>query len=305
MRAFDHVFLTRFSAVHAAGLPPVQEDWLRYRLGFFEEACLASMSRQTVRDFRWLVFVDDRCSESFRRDFEALATDVFEPVWTHELFWSGVFREALTDASHAPYLITSRLDSDDAVAVDFVESVQAQFDGQERLFLNFTRGLQLERSGAVYRYDQSSNPFLSLIERRHDGVAPATVFGQSAHGAARTVAPLREVKAPPMWIQVIHGSNVANLVCGPRVDPAVVAERFDIDLWYRDDVSAPRLLLEKARQQVRVWSLRACHPRFLQEWLVTRLDRLRGTRDKPVLGDRGRRRADRRLRIDQRRQGAR
>jgi hypothetical protein len=256
-----------------------------------------------VRDFRWLVFVDDRCSDSFRRDFEAMATDVFEPVWTHELFWSGGFREALTDAAHAPYLITSRLDSDDAVAVDFVESVQAQFDGQERLFLNFTRGLQLERSGAVYRYDQSSNPFLSLIERRRDGVVPATVFGQSAHGAARRVAPLREVRAPAMWIQVIHGSNVANLVCGPRVDPAVVAERFAVDLWYRANVSASRLLLEKARQQVRVWSLRARHPRFLQEWLVTRVDRLRGTHDKPVLGDRGRRRADRRLRTDQRRQG--
>ena len=44
--SFDHVLLTRFSAVLVPGAPPATEDWLHYRLGFFYDACLPSVTRQ-------------------------------------------------------------------------------------------------------------------------------------------------------------------------------------------------------------------------------------------------------------------
>ena len=61
------------------------------------------------------------------------------------------------------------------MAVDFMATVQAQFARQDRLFVSITRGVQIDRSGAVYLSDQLSNPFLSLIERREDPAACPTL----------------------------------------------------------------------------------------------------------------------------------
>jgi hypothetical protein len=124
--AFDHVLLTRFSAVMAPEAEPAGEEWLRYRLAFFDQVTYASVVSQTTRDFQWLVLFDDRCSAEFRADIEYLAEDVFTPVWTHETFRRDSFAEPVAAVTHAPYLITTRIDSDDAMAVDFMETVQAQ-----------------------------------------------------------------------------------------------------------------------------------------------------------------------------------
>jgi hypothetical protein len=278
--AFDHVFLTRYSAVLSPDQPPPSEDYLRYRLGFFTEATMASMASQTVKDFRWLVFVDDRCSDEFRRELDELSEDLFEPVWSHRVFWTGYFREEVARRCSSLHLITTRLDNDDAVARDFVASVHAEFESQDRLFVNFARGLQIDRSGAVHRYDYPSNPFVSLIEKRAD-LPPHTVFGSPAHMQVRSDGPLREVITTPKWVQVVHDGNIANSVRGQRVDPRVVDRHFDIELGFRRDVPTRTLLLERARLGLVVWRKRLMSRALLREWLVAKRDRWRGTHTKP------------------------
>ncbi|MDI4659350.1 glycosyltransferase, partial [Xanthobacter autotrophicus] len=136
-----------------------------------------SVLSQTTHDFEWLVLLDDRCSGEFREDIEALADGVFTPVWTHADFRRDTFAAPVAErASGAPYLITTRIDSDDAMAVDFMATVQAQFAQQDRLFVSITRGVQIDRSGGVYRRDQLSNPFLSRIEKRQPDRLPDTVY---------------------------------------------------------------------------------------------------------------------------------
>ena len=279
---FDHVLLTRFSAVLAPGLPPQDEDWLYYRLGFFVDACLPSvLSQQGAAPFDWLVLLDDRCSERFRAEVEALADGAFTPVWSHEPFRRNGFAEhVLATGADRPHLITTRIDSDDAMAVDFMASVQAQFAGQERLFVSFPRGVQIDRSGAVYRADILSNPFLSLIERRREGEAPLTVFA-AKHARARGTAPVREVAAPVMWAQVLHGRNLANIATGPRVHPRVIGERFDLHLGYDAGIRGPRLWRGQARQLGRLARLWAAHPGELTKGVEARLWTLRGTHERP------------------------
>ncbi len=280
MAPFDHVLLTRFSAVFDGAAPPASEDWLYYRLGFFVDAALPSVTGQRGAAFTWLVLFDDRCPDSFRAEVEALAADgSFTPLWSHEPFRRDTFAAPVAARSAAPYLITTRMDSDDAIATDFLAAVQTQFAHQDRLFVSFTRGLQLDRSGAVYRCDQLSNPFLSLIERRSD-TPPLTVYAPK-HARARTHGPLREVQAPPMWLQVIHDLNVSNIVTGTRVAPDVVARRFTIDLGYRRDVPFPRLLAEKAVHRARLARLWVDHPGELTRYVEARYWRLRGTHTRP------------------------
>jgi hypothetical protein len=278
--AFDHVLLTRFSAVLVPGAAPAGEEWLRYRLGFFYDATYASVVSQTVDDFTWLVLFDDRCGDEFREDVESIAEGVFTPIWSHEQFRRDSFAGPVAALAEAPHLITTRIDSDDAMAVDFMATVQAQFAQQDRLFVSLTRGVQIDRSGAVYLSDQLSNPFLSLVERREPGRLPDTVY-VAKHARARAHGPIREVRAPVMWAQVVHDLNLSNIVNGPRLHPRVVAERFRFDLGYDADIAGRALLTGRARQAGKLAKLWTSHPGELTKAAEAWTWRLRGTHDRP------------------------
>ncbi|AXH96897.1 glycosyltransferase [Ornithinimicrobium avium] len=277
---FDHFLLTRFSAVLCPGQPPAEEDWLYYRLAFFLDACLPSvLSQRGAQPFEWLVLLDDRCPDGFREQVEELAEGAFTPLWSHEPFRRDSFAGPVVDRSDAAYLITTRIDSDDAMAVDLMAAVQGQFERQELMFVNFARGVQIDRSGAVYRSDVLSSPFLSLVERRDEG-PPRTVYA-AKHARARSLAPLREVRAPVMWAQVLHGTNLSNIVNGVRVDPRVVDERFRIDLGYEARPGRARLLrgqVSHLGQLARLW---AAHPGELTKWAEATAWTLRGTHERP------------------------
>jgi hypothetical protein len=280
---FDHFVITRFSAVFTPDQPPADEAWLEYRLAFFVQASCAALERQRPgSEFQWLVYFDDRCSPEFRARIDVIADGLFEPIWTHEVFWSGVVPRDVAARSDAPFVVTTRLDSDDAVAIDFVESVQAAFDHQELLFVNFPRGLQVDRSGAVYRLDYPSNPFISMIERRNEGLPPTTVFGAGPHTKVRRLGQLLEVATHPLWMQVVHGSNLANGLHGTRTLPAEANRWFDIDLPYRTQVARHRFVVEWVVQRVRRGALWFREPRLAYRWAVARREGRRGTRLLPV-----------------------
>lgn len=298
--SFDHFLLTRFSA--SLGPTPAQPEWLRYRLGFFVDACWSSVRAQQGADFTWLVLFDDRCPDDFREDVESLAVDTFTPVWTHQrwspslfgreieaieiLAESGAARGAEPDGGRgsrpapAPWLLTTRLDSDDAIARDFMAAVQREFIPTDGLFVDFPRGVQIDRDGSTYLYDQLSSPFLTLVERRRPGVTPRTVHS-ARHARAREAGPLREVSAPPMWVQVIHGTNLLNMTVGSRISPRVVNERFDLELVYRRDVPPLRLLRERAAHRLRLFRLWRQHPGEVTKWAEAKYWRLRGTHVRP------------------------
>ncbi len=286
---FDHFLLTRFSAVLTS--EPAQPEWLRYRLGFFVDACWSSVRTQRGADFSWLVLFDDRCPDDFREDVESLAVDTFTPVWTHQPWSASVFGQAIAAAKpddpglgpsgrSAPWLLTTRLDSDDAIARDFMAAVQSEFAPTNGLFVDFPRGVQIDRNGSTYLYDQLSSPFLTLVERRHPGATPRTVYS-ARHARARQSGPLREVSAPPMWVQVIHGSNLLNITVGSRISPRVVNERFDLELVYRREVSTPKLLGEKVVHRFRLLRLWIRHPGEVTKWAEAKYWRLRGTHVRP------------------------
>lgn len=287
----DHLVLTRFSAVLAHGAPPPSQDWLDYRLGFFIDACLPSLQSQTCKDFTWLVWFDDRCRDDFRRDVEELATDTFVPVWTHSPFQTSLMSEIATHAQ-APFLITTRLDSDDAVARTFIERIQheARSAGEvDRLVVDFPVGLQVDRTGSVYADHLQSNHFVSLVERRV-AARPVTVFAD-AHPKLRRHAPIRRVMTEPMWLEVVHGSNVSNSVRGLQTDPSVIAKHFDIHLTYRTDISPRELRHSQYLQAARLLRQRATDPHAALSWWRSVRDRARGSQDlprrtSPTLGER-------------------
>ncbi len=230
---FEHFVITRFGVRWRQEDPPPDDDWLRYRLGLFEAVCLPSVLSQTGAEFRWLLLIDDGCRSPWLE--EALAGlgegRAFEVVWMDTLFWSGI-DTVVTERASAPHVITTRLDSDDAIARDYLSRVQATFDRQDRLYVNFQRGLQFERDGALYSYFYPANAFLSFIERRTPGEPVRTVFSSPAHPDAAKYGDVLQVSAPPCWIIVVHGANLLNEIkpVAWRLRPEALGDRFDVDL---------------------------------------------------------------------------
>ena len=106
-------------------------------------------------------------------------------------------------------LITTRLDSDDALAASYIERSQLAAR-HHRGFINFYGGIQLVGDSVLYTVD-TSNPFLSFVEEAVDANIQTVLSIE--HYRAREAAPVLQLGGVA-WLQVLHGGNVANLPAG-------------------------------------------------------------------------------------------
>ncbi len=277
---FDHVVLTRFS-VQMGMNQTFPDEWLDYRWNFFQDALLASMRSQTVPHFTWLVFFDQESPDWLRERIEATRDSLFIPVfngvWTHE-----AIRDEIVALTSRPYLITTRIDSDDAASRYFVEDIQAQFDHQESLYVNFMRGVQVDRSLQLFHASFAENAFISYIEKRVDGEPPRTVFQCFPHEESSSFAPVRNIVGPVRWMQVIHGSNVANSIRGLRAYPNRIATAFDVDIPFTTHIGFGQFATEWTRSATRLIRLWIRHPTFALVYFRALKLRVRGTTTVPV-----------------------
>ncbi len=244
MDRFTHLILTRFNVKLGFDDARITEpDWLAQRFDVFERFTLPSVRAQTVQRFRWLVFFDVGTPASFREHVAALAADrAFFPCYVDG--FRGALRAVV--ARHLDpadtHLITSRLDADDGLARAYVEAVQGQFRGQTCAAVNLRDGFILG-GGRLYEARRPSNAFISLIERREDF---KTVY-YLRHAELMHVAPVEEVAGPPMWLQVVHGTNVRNRVTDCLRVPVTRLPRY-FETQYRPADSEHRvaLLAERA-----------------------------------------------------------
>jgi hypothetical protein len=224
MPRFDHWLITRFN-VPMRDHPGRSTDaeWLAERIDLFRAFCLPSVALQNCQDFRWLLMVDDATPPpalDALRDCERVRP--FETLAVGER-WRPALSGFVGRGAGAPYLMTSRLDSDDAIGRDYLGAVRGAFDGWAPVVLEAPSGLRLDaRSGALYHASWRKGAFLTLIEGRSD--RPLTVYARP-HMRMDEVAPLRAVPLEPAWVQVVHGGNAANRVGDDPVPAALDALR--------------------------------------------------------------------------------
>lgn len=131
----------------------------------------------------------------------------FTPVF------SGSFIENIQERLRPgiPFLITTRLDNDDALNIRAIAAIQDQFRPYERIALNFPNGFCYYNQ-KLFLSRQLSNPFLSLIERIHWNKGQPeihSVMGRK-HMEMAKLAPIRQLNGEPMWLQVVHQNNLSN-----------------------------------------------------------------------------------------------
>ena len=204
---FKHFILTKFNLhiYHTKGEANLGGEWLDHRFEIFNRFCYPSVMNQACTDFEWLVLFDEKTDAKYKTVIKQYRG--FTPAFVRGIQGiKGIIEGHLKEP--VDYLITSRLDNDDALARSYVECVQQQFTEQEFEFINLDDGCQYH-SEHIHAYKHNRNPFISLIEK-YDGFK--TVWC-CTHGEIHQVGSVKRINTPrPQWMVVIHEKNALNRI---------------------------------------------------------------------------------------------
>jgi hypothetical protein len=222
---FEHFLITRFNlkleshfGKDKRGNDTQTETWLKRRFELFNNYCFPSIQGQSCQDFKWLVLFDKNTLASHLNQIEEFTNKYpnFFPVYS-ETGAKEKVRKCLADAIHSlsksktPYILTTRIDNDDAFHKDLIREVQLYYKmNQVECFLNFNYGFQYDVVNCVavkIRYE--NNHFLSLLEKK-DPDLKTVIFHNHSHIQSISSVISVENKKNPMWMEVIHEMNVSN-----------------------------------------------------------------------------------------------
>lgn len=231
-----HVFLTRFNlpSEGVESLIRAREGWLRERIVLFERYAVPAVRAQRGADIHWLVYLDTESPQWLLDKMEAWrAEGLLTPLLRTSVPNEDLQRDVreVVGRSEGP-VITSNLDNDDGLAVDFVERLRQAPVRAERQALYVAMGLISNGQRAYLREDRV-NAFCAVSEDLSD----VWSCWHDWHNRLGEHMPVVEVEGEPGWLQVIHGANVSNRVRGTITNPAPYRELFPGML---DEVEAPR-----------------------------------------------------------------
>ena len=240
----QHMLLTRFNVQAFGDRPSPGLDWLLHRTDLFENVCFPSVASQTDQDFLWLLLLDVETPMSvLQRLFRLQVRRSFELRFVSHFDESTVREEIRRFRTAAPYLLTTRLDNDDAIAKSYFSELRDYLEPTHRNWINFDHGLQVDQMG-LYQIRRRSNAFISLLERDAE---PQTVMC-TKHSYARSVAPIKHIKGGAWWLQVVHGKNLMNYIHDPTsrlswtdAEPLIKGFCDEVIAYVKNQYSGPRL----------------------------------------------------------------
>lgn len=213
----QHILLTRFNLKINPEANNEQnigltEEWLAHRFEIFYELCLPSVLNQSKKNFLWIIFFDTHTPEIFKEKARALPQlsaqikvifiDGFKEL-------NASLPEIIRPFIASSFVITTRLDNDDIIHQDFLETIGQLAIAKNDTVIDLTSGHQLELSSqrAIIRKHQGNfNPFISLVET---DAQVKTVLSRM-HNDWKNAAQIISYNQKPLWIVYIHGKNLAN-----------------------------------------------------------------------------------------------
>jgi hypothetical protein len=222
---FRHFLITRFNCQYFRGQEKrLNYGWLTERIKLFETYTFPSVRGQTEKNFEWILLCHSDTPREFKkrlRRYKGLSL-VFTDA-TAKIIAPLIVKDHLQDEE---FVITTRIDGDDAIEKDYIKCVQTEFR-EEVEFLNIPRGCLYDpRKELAFGRRSTKNPFISFVEKVGD---LKTVYCTS-HGITDRVAPVRQIwNDKARWLQVVHGGNVFNKVARKGKDKGFPLSRIARD----------------------------------------------------------------------------
>jgi hypothetical protein len=209
-----HLLITRFNLKW--GYEPVDsrycDDWMRERIALFERYTLPSVQRQTNRDFRWIILLDEERCRRFPGIVGLIERSGYVPMFCAHLdFAVPQIRDYVSALGPVEHIATSRLDSDDVLHPDYIADLKAQFrrSSEPAYIVDFPFVAVMSAAAGRYgmrAYWRFPSAFLTLVEPF--GQHSKTAIGFN-HFKLRGVYPEHLIDAIRTMI-VVHGNNVRN-----------------------------------------------------------------------------------------------
>lgn len=214
MKDIKHLILTPFSFNH----PNPTDEWMEKRWQIFMDVTYPSIWSQTVIDFTWIVGFSDLTTQKWRDKIYKFSG--FIPAYME--YNPKIWTEISNLYSDQKYLLTTRLDSDDALAETAVERIQQVFtENQIPRVVNFLHGL-ITDGKFLYHITQISGAFISMLELSDGAVS---IRGGLHHTNARGTPHYQSVdKMPPFWMVYVHdgiGQNITWTMKWAREHPSL------------------------------------------------------------------------------------
>lgn len=240
----EHYIITRFNVKTAFAPQGVSAEWMDSRLKFFSQFTVPSLLAQTNQNFTWICAIDTQTSSLDRcRILEAASGFPKERfvLLDCETPFTASLIDYLKDRVKEPYLLTTRLDNDDALGKNYVSSLQAYLQStclnRPLSFFGFPRGYTYNvQTDALKSTYIEMNAFCSCLEAVSQDFK--TVY-RGNHRHLDRQGPFFELSSlpnPAAYLQVIHGGNVRNqdwrvarIISGPQV-LAILQSDFGVTL---------------------------------------------------------------------------
>lgn len=175
-------------------------EWMEQRLDLMRRYTAPSVKAQTDNRFDWFVFVQAGTPQSAIKRIEAMGAQVIVATKDDVQAAQDLIRK------HRGMVASVNLDTDDALAPNFVEEFLAHAPKEAGKTMAFLRGMVIRQITGKELYSIStrsdSNPFQGLVE---DAKKAETIFSRN-HKKVDKLVDLKQ----PMWLQVVHGDNIDN-----------------------------------------------------------------------------------------------
>ena len=202
------------------GTPVQTEEWLEERFRLFEKYTYPSVRAQYYGDFRWICLFDADTPERYKKNVDQYIHD--EPrldacfltaneASKFQQFFQRRVAELADDSDEE--LLTIYLDSDDCIRTDFISRLVGHAANCDYgTVFSFKYGLQYyEQMNIAVKIPYPNNHFLAYYERMGEHVRTVWAFWHfSIYKYKKIRIYTDENRDNPMWIEVIHQSNVDN-----------------------------------------------------------------------------------------------
>jgi len=195
-----HILITRMN------LTKPDPDWFRRRLEPFRKFCVPSIRAQVYPPTRWLLLFDKDTPLDFCDEVMQGVDGVRLPVESH----AGILEiKAWIRANiSTPWVITTRLDSDDALHPQYLNDMQRGSQPKVEL-LDLPKGW-MSYGDRVFTWGWHS-AFVSLVERNNDEMY---TVNEGPHQTLASRYPHRVLHRNRRWLYVLHVANLSGAKAG-------------------------------------------------------------------------------------------
>src|SRR5688500_5525371 len=214
---FTHFLITRFNVplegweIDKSGYSTRDSAWLMHRMDLFNKYCVPSIASQTQQNFSWLIY----CDEATPAEMLEMISQSIRMIKNAEGRLTSGYHASLQDIddsmakSQTPFVITSRLDNDDALGIHYIEIIQSHFIPQNGIILNLlnVHGYSVPGQVATRLYNIRNNHFGSLIEKTRPEGGHTSIRGfQHDNPPAEFI--IHNINMSNCWLKIFHERNL-------------------------------------------------------------------------------------------------